>query len=435
MQICSEEPIHQNKKFWGTGFLIGQKAILTANHILADIEKEKGHDIFVKTSNYPNGIRIEKENIRCSKEKDIALLILNDNQKYEGKKFIQLDYKPSTKLGKSDFYISGYTSGNDSPELQVHHRYKRTCAKSLNYITDKTSSSGISGSPVIFNNRIIGIVRAAGATATYILPIFEIKELSEWVDLPFLGLTSTTTQDIPQYICAEINRDKQINTIKGKFREDDIKNVQIMFIAGAYDSKPYFLAKRLYEEIFQKKDYEQFYDKMKWEGSVCLNVFESFFGDEQIVDNIEQLIDSLKTDSNNKVLYYEIDIRDFYKNSFNEFMSFWNNLSEKVLNVKLLIVVSICYQKSFCGHLRYHLCKKKLSKMKDIFFLPTLGDIQKTEAELWLRDNKTAKTFFDIGLLGSDLDGLFNKRDQISLEKINSHIQSNKGTYKKNDFH
>lgn len=143
----------------GTCFSISKKILLTANHVI-DINP-KYIRIYLSSDDYSKGNYIESKCIYCNKELDIAIIEILD---FELNHHINLY---STNVGIDNEVLScGYPAEKDIfyEPIKVKISNDLTNVTTSNYsfevtqATTVTNYSGMSGSPVIYNNDCIGIL-------------------------------------------------------------------------------------------------------------------------------------------------------------------------------------------------------------------------------------------------------------------------------------
>ena len=152
-------------RFNGTAFFIDAKRLLTAKHVVSDREGNIYENIFI--SNTPDGGTTPINRVELC-ERDIAILHLKKSFNISGITFASL-----LQEGKSVNIIGFFDKGSSQKSYQ--NRVSGYQSHEHSYELQNHLSSGLSGSPVLIEDKIVGITTAINSkkNITYIIPISE----------------------------------------------------------------------------------------------------------------------------------------------------------------------------------------------------------------------------------------------------------------------
>ncbi len=151
--------------FNGTAFFVDATRLLTAKHVVSDREGNLYEDIFI--SNTPDGGTTPVSRVELCK-RDIAILHLKKSFDISGIAFASL-----LQEGKAVNIIGFFDKGSSQKSYQ--NRVSGYQSHEHTYELQNHLSSGLSGSPVLIKDKIVGITTAINSkkNITYIIPISE----------------------------------------------------------------------------------------------------------------------------------------------------------------------------------------------------------------------------------------------------------------------
>lgn len=157
---------YEGGNFNGTAFFIDEQTLVTAKHVIADRNGKIYNNVFI--SNTPDGGITPIENIELC-EKDLAILKVKKTFNIENivfsKELVEgLDvnvigfYDKDSSQKTYENRVSGYQNSTHVYELQNH------------------LTNGLSGSPVLLDNKVCGVATAINSkkNLTYLIPISEL---------------------------------------------------------------------------------------------------------------------------------------------------------------------------------------------------------------------------------------------------------------------
>ncbi len=285
VRVWSGDPTNGGA-FIGTAFFIDSSTLVTAKHVV------EGKDN-ICVNELPNSgvLPISKNDITLC-ERDIAVINLKKSYKIE-KKLSQQDLE----IGL-DIKIHGYFDGT-SEQNEFSHKISGYLNEYHTYSLQNFISKGFSGSPVLYEGKICGVVQARDRdkNITYIIPITELCiELDiiyseNVVDTLFKNLNKINA--IPQMVItsAKTNRLKYIHAIKTEAKErykdtyhvalptEDLKIDEyfedIAEVFGIRETKPHKIRRGLIRVVENSRD-EVFILITDFENDKHLDAFAKF---------------------------------------------------------------------------------------------------------------------------------------------------------------
>lgn len=411
-------------KFIGTGFFIDSNKIMTARHILDDNQNDSTY-----ISDMPDKsiTKIDYTTI-ISLDRDIDILTLTESYDVN---IYEIDFNSDIKR-KDLITIVGFIDGEQS----IHNIQSQITGKSnlhRLYALRGFVGSGMSGSPVIRNNKIIGVIQATdrNKNTSYLIPMKTIHN-----QLSTILTKINRIKKMPNYIFSRINRDEQVFYILNDFLPHN-NNVRILIVEGKLNSGHRFLYERLIGDLLPKKEIDIYYQQhdIKWGCSkidshnyFCMNISDSIFGEYNLTS--DELSEKIQRLGYNHVLYYEININNIDIESIKHFLRFWRAMSEKNLSVKIIIFLAIkeqnepFYKKIITSFIKKTKINKYNKNFQNLSYpTPYLKDITMDELTEWLRDSNTTEAF-NMSSLQSKIESLYRNKTHISLMDIINHLNT-----------
>ena len=157
---------YEGGNFNGTAFFIDDQTLVTAKHVIVDRNGEMYKNVFI--SNTPDGGITPIESIQLC-EKDLAIIKVK-------KTFIIEDIVFSKKIIEGlDVNVIGFYD-KDSSQKTYENRVSGYQNSTHIYELQNHLTTGLSGSPVLLDNKICGVATAINSkkNLTYLIPISEL---------------------------------------------------------------------------------------------------------------------------------------------------------------------------------------------------------------------------------------------------------------------
>lgn len=406
-------------RFVGTGFFIDNNKIMTARHVIDDNQNDT---VYISDMPDKSIMKLCYDNI-ISLKRDIDILIMPDEYSVE---IYDIDFSMDIKKTQA-VSILGYV---DAEQSMYNIQSKITGKSNIHklYSLRGQIGSGMSGSPVIIKDKIIGIVQATdrNKNISYFIPL-----KTAYNDIINIISNNLNSKIIPKNIYCRLNRESQVFYIVNDFFVEK-SNIKILLVKGRENSGHHYLYERIVGDIIPNINNNVHYHKhyIKWgAGTInnkdyfCMYVADSIFGDYNI--SIKKLSDKLRTLEYNHILYYEINIKNIDKKSIKNFYDFWKEVSKYLKSINIVIFLGIksqnepIYKKPNISFLKNRAIYKESTLNSSLSYTtPQLTNITKDEIYEWLRDSSTAN-IFDTDVLKSGLTDLYrNKKSMPFLDVV-----------------
>ena len=158
----------------GTGALIRNNLVLSANHVTVDDTRKT--PIYVQ---FYNGDKVEAQRVWWDKDQDVALLQIPTTN-HETVSLGDRDPTPGT-----DITIYGWADGKtfSSLESKVHEYYNLTNdGKATAFSVRGTCISGMSGGPAVTDGKLVGVLFGADKEESYCGNLSKIKKFIKGFD-------------------------------------------------------------------------------------------------------------------------------------------------------------------------------------------------------------------------------------------------------------